>query len=117
MTELTEERLQEIEARANAATWGPWEALSDGTVMADSEEGPLGVFVADVNKLTDAEFVADARTDIPALIAALREAREEARYFRDRLQGYAGEYGPDLDPQEILAHDAENPWLKEWDRA
>ena len=74
-------RLNEIEARANAATPGPWEAgCNDRHVLyvtTENEEfcaecGPelydsQGFFSDD-----DTEFIAHARTDVPALAAALR---------------------------------------------
>lgn len=71
-------RLDEIEARANAATEGPWTAEYSG------EQGncvlPPGYrstreAVAVTRLLrarADAEFIAQARTDVPALVAALR---------------------------------------------
>ena len=59
-------RLNEIEARANAATEGPWELLGDGEYVS----GP-GILVApDDGGVTsaDAEFIAHARTDVPWLL-------------------------------------------------
>lgn len=78
-------RLDEIEARANAATPGPWEAgCNDRHVLyvtTENEEfcaeyGPelydsQGFFSDD-----DTEFIAHARTDVPALVAALRAVLE-----------------------------------------
>ena len=74
-------RLNEIEARTNAATPGPWEAgCNDRHVLyvtTENEEfcaeyGPelydsQGFFSDD-----DAEFIAHARTDVPDMAAALR---------------------------------------------
>ena len=63
-------RLNEIEARANAATEGPWDLIGGGEYVT-----PVGIMVAPddggVNG-ADAEFIAHARTDVPALVAALR---------------------------------------------
>ena len=78
-------RLNEIEARANAATEGPWEAgCNDRHVLyvtTDNEEfcqtyGPelydsQGFFSDD-----DTEFIAHARTDVPEMAAALRAVLE-----------------------------------------
>ena len=64
-------RLNEIEARTNAATEGPWELLGDGEYVS----GP-GILVApDDGGVTsaDAEFIAAARTDVPALLDALEK--------------------------------------------
>ena len=78
-------RLNEIEARANAATPGPWEAgCNDRHVLyvtTENEEfcaeyGPelydsQGFFSDD-----DAEFIAHARADVPEMAAALRAVLE-----------------------------------------
>ena len=64
-------RLNEIEARTNAATEGPWELLGDGEYVS----GP-GILVApDDGGVTsaDAEFIAAARTTVPALLDALEK--------------------------------------------
>lgn len=66
------ERLDQIEARANAATKGPWEfGTCDGGCCnwADTESGAQ-VFGADTPETAD--FIVHARTDVPALVAALR---------------------------------------------
>ena len=74
-------RLNEIEARANAATEGPWASVINDRrmyhVVTDNEEfcqtyGPelydsQGFFSDD-----DTEFIAHARTDVPDMSAALR---------------------------------------------
>jgi hypothetical protein len=64
------ERLDAIEARAKGATEGPWLAMLR-SVIAD---GPYAEWstVADSEQQKDVEFIAHARQDIPALIAALR---------------------------------------------
>lgn len=68
------DRLDEIRTRADAATDGPWEypenllGLKNTTVfVADRSDG-----VALVKSPATAEFIAHARTDVPALVAALR---------------------------------------------
>ena len=65
-------RLDEIEARANAATEGPWDLIGGGEYVT-----PVGIMVAPddggVNG-ADAEFIAHARTDVPALVAVARYA-------------------------------------------
>lgn len=72
---MTGDRLAQIEARANAATEGPWRSdrWEDFTgrettysISGDTEVSPL------VHEPDDAEFIAHARTDVPALTAALR---------------------------------------------
>mgnify|MGYP006961905552 CR=1 FL=1 len=79
--------LDAIEARADAATDGPWLAshnLTDDThdVSVLYSNG-IGVLVADFHKRPDdARFAAHARTDVPALIAALRKAEAQVAHLR-----------------------------------
>jgi hypothetical protein len=76
---MTEDELQAIEARTNAATSQPWEAckLSEGLGYVYSSG--LGDVVAGSSSaaflLDDAEFIAAARTDVPALVAEVRRLR------------------------------------------
>lgn len=99
---MTEERLKEIEARANAATEGPWcwtyfgskdngyivgKAWQDGIECVghiendDDFEEPivLGEHEAATCNYGNPEFIAHSRTDIPDLCAALRAARERIK--------------------------------------
>ena len=85
-------RLNEIEARANAATEGPWELLGDGEYVS----GP-GILVApDDGGVTsaDAEFIAAARTTVPALLDALEKVLELHQPVTDGMgfteHGYGG---------------------------
>ena len=78
-------RLNEIEARANAATPGPWELLGDGEYVS----GP-GILVApDDGGVTsaDAEFIAAARTTVPALLDALEKVLELHESFEGSDSG------------------------------
>lgn len=82
---MSEQRLSEIEAIANAATRGPWEAWSsdgkewnvaapDGDCIAHKVCGNLGM-----DEGTDdedvARFVAESRTAVPELIDEVRRLR------------------------------------------
>ena len=85
-------RLNEIEARANAATEGPWEW--EGEAKAEWEIGANSLVPSrrpddpvlygygydasgiEVKTPADAEFIAHARTDVPALVAALKKVLE-----------------------------------------
>lgn len=80
-----------IRARAKAATPGPWEARHGGyswvALYGDEDAIPAGESLPSFEPggsatTADAEFIAAARTDVPALLAALEEARAEARRFR-----------------------------------
>lgn len=78
---LTSEQVKDIEERAAKATPGPWSVdeifdEDDGTRFRSidgwSEDGEEYLCLCEA----DAEFVADARTDIPALLADRRELVE-----------------------------------------
>jgi len=67
----TVDQLAAIEARAQAAAEGPWEARNCGAdccVWVASAEDPDGQ-LAGVAGVANAEFIAHARTDVPALLA------------------------------------------------
>lgn len=89
---LTDADLDEIEARANAATPGPWD-VSDGN-EGDWPPRPLWMVTNEAfhnppadddtpwiaaelhtGVRDDAEFVAAARTDVPRLLAEVRRLR------------------------------------------
>jgi hypothetical protein len=76
--------LDAIQARAEAATPGPWR-LTDGgwgEFVQDSEGRELWA-LRHTPEVADAEFIAHARADVPALVAELHAARKiiaEARY-------------------------------------
>ena len=85
-------RLDEIEARTRAATEGPWEwegeAKSEWEIGANSlvpsrrpDDPVLYAYGYDASGIkvenpADAEFIAHARQDVPALVAALRAVLE-----------------------------------------
>ena len=78
---ITETELDAIEARANAATPGPWDepgfsALDayDARSMVHAHEDAPRFSVLDA---CDARFVAHARTDVPRLIAEVRRLQSE----------------------------------------
>ena len=86
------EILARIRAQADAATEGPWELLGDGEYVS----GP-GILVApDDGGVTsaDAEFIAAARTTVPALLDALEKVLELHQPVTDGMgfteDGYGG---------------------------
>lgn len=101
---MSGEEFAAIEARANAATPGPWAGYEDET----SGERYLGLFYdgGNVQPITewtgdqeDAEFIAHARTDIPRLLAAVRERDNTIARVRALIES-----APHL-------HD---PWADDW---
>ena len=82
---MTPERLAEIEARAEAATEGPWEAWDRGIgfeVHVNAE--CLNSEFRETFRQADAEFIAAARTDVPDLLAEVRRLQAAVERVRDR---------------------------------
>jgi hypothetical protein len=105
MKPMTNDDLREIEARANAATPGPWlverqysgdnwmiGCLVVGTDSGDGKNYDVTITTdhlhaseyGDATARIDAEFVAHARTNVPALIAEVRRLREELAEYQQR---------------------------------
>ena len=90
--QLTEREVEEIEARADAATPGPW-LVTDGQYIDQYDHHPNGIRLLsegdyDANyhvfSQYDVAFIAHARTDIPALCRTLR-AKDEQIQLAERL--------------------------------
>lgn len=101
-TRTTELDLDAIEARANAATEGPWidttphdKATEWGhyyddpmVVTLDSSPGNFCAIAQDIRQgptegAADAAFIAAARTDVPALAAEVRRLRASVKQLID----------------------------------
>lgn len=88
------EKLDEIERVANAATEGPWVPSHDAKVdTRPAWTYDVNVFGGDAvvssGYHADTVFIADARTTVPTLVAALRAVLD--------LVGYVGDVnGPEL---------------------
>jgi len=96
--------LAEIQARADAATPGPWAMTSQGGIEPANYSGPGEDFtsIAAVREDRDWAFIAHARTDVPALVAELTAARAKLQKIHDSviegLEGseddvYSNDYG------------------------
>ena len=109
---MTEEEIEAIAARAAAATLGPWECDDDGhwiqstsvfdRVYEPTHDRERRIIIDAANKPTDTDFIVHARADVPALIAALREAQSTiARVAAiHRPYGIYEECGHDHEPDE-----------------
>ena len=119
-------RLEEIKARAEAATEGPWEAL-------DADENGMhavavdGTVLVEVGDFCDAEFIAHARDDIPhllALVESLTAERDAAiawrveanRVHAARVESLREEFGKREDSQDRIRErlTAEVERLERW---
>ncbi|KAF2774664.1 hypothetical protein [Streptomyces sp. OM5714] len=81
---LTSQQLTDIEARANAATPGPWEHYTQyGPTFFANTTGPYLQGVGDLNfgegeqARADEEFVVHAPEDVRALLAEVRRLQDE----------------------------------------
>lgn len=79
---ITDKRLTEIRARTEAATDGPWAVdgpaqcgPGDTLTVYPAEDGGALAYVQP--SWDDAEFIAHAREDIPALLAEIDRLRGE----------------------------------------
>ena len=104
-------RLNEIEARANAATEGPWEW--EGEAKAEWEIGANSLVPSrrpddpvlygygydasgiEVKTPADAELIAHARTDVPDMAAALRAVLKLHKHHAGRGGEHCGRCFPD----------------------
>lgn len=117
--------LDAIEARANRATPGPWDAIGPYEVhvlaacdcepegaCGDCEDG--GFAVCSFNEhmreraFANFEFIAHARTDIPALIARVRELEAEVERMRPWYPT------PRLLAKSMLGNRKEQPCAHAW---
>jgi hypothetical protein len=83
---LTSEELEAIRQRAEAATQGNWRATLDDpyerTYVLGAFNGIVTV-VADIKGDADAEFIANARQDVPKLLAEVDRLRKALQEIAD----------------------------------
>jgi hypothetical protein len=106
ISRLSPEYFLEVERRCDAASPGPWiiergpfsgrnwllASIMLGNSSADGEDYWVHITTDDVHASelygdsgTDAEFISHARTDLPNLLRAYREAQALISALRDRL--------------------------------
>lgn len=99
---MTEERLAEIRGREKAATQGPWKAGKDdftkNIIQAAKDRGTIIVQRRDDHNMfwnsyipieqtfADADFIAHAREDIPALLDEVERLRAENEVLEKALE-------------------------------
>ena len=101
---LTDADLDAIEQRANAATEGPWEAGDDdwdgGYIRMPADGFGVAYIATHIQQgadegCADAEFIAHARADVPALLAEVRRLRADAEQAYSWARQIADRYGDD----------------------
>lgn len=117
---MNEEELQAIRERAENATPGPWDAVIGDAAgypvysVGSRYTGVAQLISAEFNA-PDAQFIAHAREDIPALLAEVDAMREIVQAVADEQIGYSG-YDPSgycrCDPDFVEYDDdpARNYW-------
>lgn len=77
MTErLTTEQLEAIRKRAEAATSGPWRYNAQyGYLAPVTPQRQIATIANEITRGYDAEFITEAREDIPALLAEVERLR------------------------------------------
>lgn len=83
---MSRERLDEIEARAKAATRGPWRVRAMSVRACESQ-----TVAWDIAQRPDRDFIAAAREDVPWLVAQVRERDAEIARLREELGSRLGE--------------------------
>lgn len=83
--------LEEIKAREQAATPGPWEYYDngfDGLIVGPQREHIAGGEPAEgrLEDCPDVQFIVHARTDIPALLAKVERLKKENAVLKAELQ-------------------------------
>ena len=76
---MAQERLDAIQRRVGSAAEGPWAHWRgwnqwDNCIKSDTDEGMYTVAEV-ISEAGDAQFIAHARTDIPALLAEVERLR------------------------------------------
>lgn len=113
---MTEERLNEIKVRIEKATTGPWDtgkqyeqmdpghyvySKANGLIVVAEEEGTI--------RENDANFIANARQDIPDLIAEIERVRELADELSRLMDDY--HYAGTIADKDAI--EATNTFLRE----
>jgi hypothetical protein len=126
---MPDARLEEIQARADAATLGPWRN-EPGSSGPDNEGNPWPAdYVAaagirrrfQVPTVADAAFIAHARQDVPDLLAEVELLRNDNAALVSAAQIYLDSL--DADPENEFVSLVEAPQLtfvreavERWDR-
>lgn len=118
---LTEQQLDEIAARTNAATPGPWKLSEDYSDVLAPDGSQLASYWNPTSETLNGEFIAHARADVPVLVDAVRRltaALTEMTHCRDNALRalYRDDVETDIDLEETIAAPFYGPgW--DWDES
>lgn len=97
---LSKDQLDAIRARADAATSGPWSTRTNSFHSIEDAfwgfdiEGPPNAERGQFARRADAEFIAHAREDIPALLAIIDAQSAEIDELRNMLNSRDADVKP-----------------------
>ncbi|MDQ6524305.1 hypothetical protein RB608_11870 [Nocardioides sp. LHD-245] len=130
MTDASELDEAAARARCDAATEGPWESWPRVTAVRTGSSGGRAGFEFRADTAANAEFIAHARTDLPAALdenARLRAALDEAKTNREFDRAYMLGLRDRAEQAEARAEAAEKErdearanaehWARAWERA
>jgi hypothetical protein len=93
---MTREEFEAIKRRADAATPGPWRNGVNIGGFSDEEHDVFGpkpthgkAFICNYALKPDAEFIAAARSDVPALVAEVERCQKEVQELSDICKEHA----------------------------
>lgn len=78
---MDEQQLQAIKERVENATGTQWQVGMESPNGIQNVGTMQGLMTAQVLKIDDAEFIAHARQDVPALIAEVERLRKALSYY------------------------------------
>ncbi|MGN7387780.1 hypothetical protein [Sporosarcina sp. SAFN-015] len=97
MKPLTTQDLEAIRKRAEAATVGPWKYNDQHGYLAPvTPQREICAITNEITRYYDAEFIAHAREDIPALLAEVERLRDEIESHAPHGRNYTNQQYVDL---------------------
>lgn len=83
---LTDEQLDTIQKRAQAATEGSWKYdMKYGYLAPVTPQRQIATICNEITRDADAEFIANARTDIPSLLDEIKHLRKENHMYEQAV--------------------------------
>jgi len=103
---ITPDQLTKWRAICDAATEGPWTVKNWGSGCYSISSGNVDVTPGSFGKRENYDFIATARTAIPAWIEEVEQLREQNARLREALEWLRCQYAPAYDSDELREIDA-----------